>query len=153
MSIQATVLRRSLKKQFSLNAHPYHSDSWWSSLYLYVCHVLGWLSPDPLWQRALSKQTGALQGVRYLAQNTGENTHLPIRKSHSATHPSPSASPSLCHAAACGLTRAPWLCFCLSFGAHIHIQWWARIMVTAQKQKNNSIHMQRQVSSGQCPAV
>lgn len=30
-----------------------------------------WLSPDPLWQRALSKQTGPLQSVCYLAQNTG----------------------------------------------------------------------------------
>lgn len=39
--------------------------------------VPGWLSADPLWQRALSEQAGPLQGVRYLAQNTGENNLLP----------------------------------------------------------------------------
>jgi len=46
---------------------------------LYVCVFSpGWLSADPLRQRALSKQTGPLQGICYLAQNTGENTHLPL---------------------------------------------------------------------------
>lgn len=58
----------------------------------FVCVSLtGWLSPDPLRQRALSKQTGSLQGVCYLAQNTGEKPiFLTTTPLHTHTHLCPS---------------------------------------------------------------
>lgn len=50
-----------------------HSKSTFSFVFVCVWET-GWLSPYPLRQRALPKQTGSLQGVRHLAPDTGEET-------------------------------------------------------------------------------